>query len=264
MQTAMHSYLDHLECTACGAIYPHSGLAGTCPQCGKVLFACYDLPRMKRDVARKDLEGRTASMWRFRELLPVLDPGHVISLGEGGTPLLEARSLGRALGLKRLYIKEEGLNPTATFKARGLSAAISKAQELGIERITLPSAGNAAGAAAAYAARAGMELHVFMPRDAPDANLVESRAMGAQVTLVDGLIGDAGRLSTQLAQDEGLVDISTLKEPYQAEGKKTMGLELAHAAGLANARRHHLSHRWWHRDRRDVEGLLRATGVGLG
>ena len=176
---------------------------------------------------REDLNARSSTMWRFHELLPVLEPDNVLSLGEGWTPLLKAENLGRGLGLKELYIKDEGLNPTGTFKARGLSAAVSKAGELGIKGFATPSAGNAAGAVAAYAARGGLKSHVFMPRDAPTANVVESTVMGSDVTLVDGLIGDAGRLSRETAQREALFDLSTLQEPYRAEGKKTMGLELA-------------------------------------
>ena len=227
----MFSYLDHLECTLCGRTYPHSQVIRTCPECGKVLFARYDLPRLKREVDRKELQDRPSDMWRFSELLPVLDPDNVLSLGEGWTPLLEARNLGRNLGLKGLYIKDEGLNPTGTFKARGLSAAVSKASELGLKRFAMPSAGNAAGAVAAYAARGGLEAHVVMPQDAPDANKIESMAMGSHLTLVDGLISDAGRLSRDIAQREELFDLSTLQEPYRAEGKKTMGLELAMQLG---------------------------------
>jgi len=227
----MFSYIEHLECTQCGKVHSCSHLMGTCPECGKVLFARYDLARMKRHVDRDELHSRSADMWRFHELLPVLQPENVISLGEGGTPLLRANNLGQKLGLRNLYIKDEGLNPTATFKARGLSAALSKAHELGVNRFTLPSAGNAAGAAAAYAAKGGLKAHLFMPQDAPNSNMVESIAMGSDLTLVDGLISDAGRLSTALSQKEGVFDMSTLKEPYRAEGKKTMGLELAMQLG---------------------------------
>ena len=225
------SYLDHLECSYCGGTYSHSEVMRTCPQCGKVLFARYDLPKLKREVDRAALERRPANMWRFSELLPVENMDNVLTLGEGATPLLPAENLGRKLGLKSLYIKEEGLNPTGTFKARGLSAAVSRASELGLKRFTCPSAGNAAGAVAAYAARGGLEVQVFMPRSAPEANKVESSIMGSRLTLVDGLIGDAGRLSKELADREGLFDLSTLQEPYRAEGKKTMGLELAMQLG---------------------------------
>ena len=227
----MYSYLDHLECTYCSQTYSHTQVMRTCLQCGKVLFARYDLPRLKREVDRGELQDRPPNMWRFSELLPVLNREHVISLGEGGTPLLDAPNLGKKLGLKSLYIKDEGLNPTGTFKARGISAAVSKARELGLSRFSMPSAGNAAGAMAAYAARGGLEAQVFMPKDAPEANKLESTAMGSHLTLVDGLIEDAGRLSNEAAQRNGLFDLSTLQEPYRAEGKKTMGLELAFQLG---------------------------------
>ncbi len=223
----MKSYLSHLECTSCGKSHSHTQAIRTCPNCGKVLFARYDLPSLKREVNREVFKGRRSDMWRFYEMMPVLEEGNVVSLGEGGTPLLHAKNLGRKLGLKNLYIKDEGLNPTGSFKARGLSAAVSKAKEVGQTRLTMPTAGNAGGALAAYAARGGLEAHVFMPKDAPEANKKECQVLGSNLTLVDGLIGDAGRLSQEKAQKEGLFDISTLREPYRAEGKKTMALELA-------------------------------------
>jgi len=173
------------------------------------------------------LPGRPANMWRYFELMPVKDEANVVTLGEGFTPIFPADRLGRDMGCKNLYIKDEGLNPTASFKARGLSAAVSKAKELGLTALTMPSAGNAAGSLAAYAAKAGMEAHIFMPRDAPRANQIEVDITGANLTLIDGLITDAGRLSRQAAQDKGLFDVSTLQEPYRVEGKKTMGYEIA-------------------------------------
>jgi len=221
------SYLSHLECTWCGKNHSHTQAIRTCTDCGKVLFARYDLPSLKREVNREVFKGRRSDMWRFYEMMPVLEEGNVVSLGEGGTPLLHAKNLGRKLGLKNLYIKDEGLNPTGSFKARGISAAVSKAKEVGQTRLTMPTAGNAGGALAAYAARGGLEAHVFMPKDAPEANKKECQVLGSNLTLVDGLIGDAGRLSQEKAQKEGLFDISTLREPYRAEGKKTMALELA-------------------------------------
>jgi threonine synthase len=229
----MFSYLDHLECTQCGKTYTHTRLSKVSPCCGKVLFARYDLPRLRREVSRDMLGGRPESMWRLSELLPMADPGNILTLGEGGTPLLEAVNLEKKLGLKHLFIKEEGLNPTGTFKARGLSAAISKAHELGATGFTMPSAGNAAGAAAAYCARGGLKVKVFMPQDAPEANKKECIVTGSELTLVDGLIGDAGRISTVVAAEQDLFDLSTLKEPYRAEGKKTMGLEIAMQLGWA-------------------------------
>jgi threonine synthase len=223
----MFSYLDHLECTQCGNTYPHTQLSKVSPCCGKVLFARYDLPRLGREVDRNVFAERPANMWRFSEFLPVADPDNVLTLGEGATPLLETGSLARKLGLKRLLVKEEGLNPTGTFKARGISAAVSKAAELGATGFTMPSAGNAAGAAAAYCARAGLSVGVFMPQDAPMPNKKESLMTGAELTLVDGLISDAGRIAVSVAEEQDLFDLSTLKEPYRAEGKKSMGLELA-------------------------------------
>ena len=225
------SYIDHLECTICGNEYPYNGLATISDCCGKVLFVRYDLPRLRREVDRSVFDGRPANMWRYNELLPVTDPETVITLGEGGTPLLDATTLARQVGIRRLLVKEEGLNPTGTFKARGIAAAVSKAVEVGARGFTMPSAGNAAGAAAAYCARAGTPVKVFMPQDAPVANKKESIVAGSELNLVDGLISDAGRISTGVAAEQGLFDLSTLKEPCRAEGKKTMGLEIAHQLG---------------------------------
>ena len=223
----MFSYIDHLECSVCGAVYPHNKPIRICAACNKVLLARYDLPRLKRDVDRTAIEGRHSSMWAFSELLPASTPEDIITLGEGGTPLLHAQRLGASLGMPNLYIKDEGLNPTGTFKARGLAAAVSKAKEVGLTRLIMPSAGNAAGAMAAYAARGGIEAHVYMPQDAPDANKLECTTHGSELNLVDGHIGDAGVLSRARAAEEGMFDLSTMQEPYRAEGKKTMGLEIA-------------------------------------
>ena len=227
----MFSYLDHLQCTQCGNTFPHTQLSKISPCCGKVLFARYDLPRLAREVDRNAWIGRPSTMWQFNELMPVTSPDNVLTLGEGGTPLLETKTLAARLGLKSLFVKEEGLNPTGTFKARGISAAVSKAYELGVTGFTMPSAGNAAGAAAAYGARANLPVKVFMPRDAPSANKKESVMSGSELNLVDGLIGDAGRIAVAVAEEQNLFDLSTLKEPYRAEGKKTMGLEIAMQLG---------------------------------
>ena len=227
----MYSYIDHLECTQCGQTSPHTQLSKISACCGKVLFARYDLPRLRREVDRNSWQNRDSNMWRFSELMPVISPDNVITLGEGGTPLLETRNLADRLGLKHLYVKEEGLNPTGTFKARGISAAVSKARELGVTGFTMPSAGNAAGAAAAYGARANLPVKVFMPQDAPAANKKESVMAGSEVNLVDGLIGDAARVAVSVADQQNLFDLSTLKEPYRVEGKKTMGLEIAMQLG---------------------------------
>ena len=227
----MTSYLSHLECTVCGAVYPHEQLINVSPCCEKVLYARYDLDRIRSEVDRDRLAERPSSMWQFAELLPVEDPDHIVTLGEGGTPLMRLANLEGRLGVTNLYVKEEGLNPTGTFKARGIAAAISKGLELGAAGFTMPSAGNAAGAAAAYCARAGLSAKVFMPQDAPDSNKKECLVAGSELNLVDGLIGDAGRQAVAVALEQGLFDLSTLKEPYRAEGKKSMGLELAMQLG---------------------------------
>ncbi len=223
----MHSYLSHLECTACGVRHEASERHTTCTACGKVLYPRYDLGAARAAVDRDALAARAPSMWRYAELMPILDPANVVTLGEGATPMLRARRLEASLDAATLWIKDEGGNPTGSFKARGLSAAVSKAFELGLRRLTLPSAGNAAGALAAYCARAGIEAHVFMPRDAPEANKVESTMAGAVLTLVDGLISDAGAAARERATALDLFDVSTLREPYRVEGKKTMGYEIA-------------------------------------
>ena len=176
---------------------------------------------------RESLAGRRSDLWRYREVLPVENDDNIVSLGEGFTPLLRAERLGNRLGVDRLYIKDESQNPTQSFKARGMSAAVSMAKELGAKKLAAPSAGNAAGALAAYAARAGLECFIFMPRDTPRANVVECEQTGAHVTLMDGLITDCGAEVARRKDDEGWFDVSTLKEPYRVEGKKTLGYELA-------------------------------------
>lgn len=227
----MKSYLTHLECTYCGEHYSADELHNTCRKCGRVLYARYDLDAAKRALTKDEVTRRRGGMWRWFEIMPVRDPANVVSLGEGSTPLLHAQRLGERLGTGSLYIKEEGLNPTGSFKARGISAAVSKAKELGVKAIGMPSAGNAASATSAYGARAGMDIYVFMPKDAPDMNRKDCYAFGAHVYLVDGLINDAGKIVRETAPSRGWFDISTLKEPYRQEGKKTMGLELAEHFG---------------------------------
>jgi threonine synthase len=170
-------------------------------------------------------------MWRYAPVLPVGGSGNIVSLGEGWTPLVHTRRLGGRLGAANLWVKDEGLNPTGSFKARGLSCAISMCVELGVRKVAIPSAGNAAGAMAAYAAAAGIEAHIFMPKDVPQSNYIECKACGAQVTLVDGLISDCGRIVAERKDAEGWFDVSTLKEPYRIEGKKTMGYEVAEQLG---------------------------------
>ncbi|MCH7653686.1 MAG: threonine synthase [Chloroflexi bacterium] len=223
----MKSYLTHLECTYCHATYSADEPHRTCAECNKVLYPRYDLAAASKALKKDMLRDRPPNMWRYFEVMPVLDEANVITLGEGFTPIFKAERLGKEMGCTSLYIKDEGLNPTASFKARGLSAAISKAKELGITKITMPSAGNAAGAMTAYAAKGGMEGYVFMPKDAPKANQVEVDITGGHLTLVDGLINDAGRESRKAAAERGLFDVSTLQEPYRVEGKKTMGYEIA-------------------------------------
>lgn len=223
----MFSHLTHLECTACGKWQNAEQLVRTCTICGKVLFARYDVEAVRTTLDRSTLQQRPPGMWRYHELMPVREPKHVVSLGEGSTPIISAPRLARHIGLNSLMVKDEGGNPTGSFKARGLSAAVSRAVELGITKLTMPSAGNAAGALAAYCAHAGIEAHVFMPKDAPIANQLECRAYGARLTLVDGFITDAGKASAAAASQQGLFDVSTLREPYRAEGKKTMGYEIA-------------------------------------
>ncbi|UCH57314.1 MAG: threonine synthase [Candidatus Bathyarchaeota archaeon] len=225
------SFLTHLECSKCGARHDHNEVQTVCRECGKPLFARYDLEAVGEAVSPGDLVGREASMWRYWELLPIMDTGNKVFLGEGWTPLTPAPRLGEAVGLPDLWIKDEGVIPTGTFKARGLAMAVSKAKELGIKRLALPSAGNAAGAMTAYGARAGMESYVFMPVDAPDVNKIECQAVGAKVVLVRGLITDCGRMVAKGKDEMDWFPLSTLKEPYRVEGKKTMGLEVAEQMG---------------------------------
>jgi threonine synthase len=221
------SFLDHLVCSHCSRIFDADQVQTYCPDCQAPLLALYDLASARQALDRDEFRRRQPGMWRWRELLPVRDPAYTISLGEGDAPLLPASRLGAELGLPRLYVKEEGQNPTGSFKARGLAAAVSRAKELGIRKLIIPTAGNAGGALAAYAARAGMEACIYMPQDTPQANVVESRIAGASVVMVDGLISDAARLASARATAEAWFDVSTFKEPYRLEGKKIMGYELA-------------------------------------
>ena len=218
----MDSAITHLECSRCGKTYPHNKLRNLC-DCGRTLFARYDLPRAARTLTRQALASRPATMWRYEEVLP---PGERVSLGEGMTPLVPCTRLGARLGLSQLFVKDEGLNPTGSFKARGLSAAVTCARALGAKTLAIPTAGNAGGALAAYAARAGLRAVIVMPADTPQANVLECRAAGADVRKIDGLISDCGRYVAEFAPREGWFDVSTTKEPYRVEGKKTMGYEL--------------------------------------
>ncbi len=219
--------VTHLECAACGLRHEARRLHNLCTQCGKPLLVRYDLKRAAASLTKESLALREPDLWRYREVLPVDREENVIKLGEGFTPLVHASRLGTQLGLRQLYIKDEGQNPTQSFKARGMAAAVSMARELGAKKLAVPSAGNAAGALAAYAARAGLEAFIFMPNDTPRANVIECEQTGAHVTLMDGLITDCGAEIARRREAEGWFDVSTLKEPYRIEGKKTMGYELA-------------------------------------
>jgi len=219
--------ITHLECGLCGLEHEARRLLNLCRNCGKPLLVRYDLNRSKTTLTKESLFSRRADLWRYREVLPVEQDDNIISLGEGWTPLLRAERLGESVGIRELYIKDESQNPTQSFKARGMAVAISMARELGVRKVAVPSAGNAAGALAAYAARAGLESFIFMPRDTPRANVVECEQTGAHVTLMDGLITDCGAEVAKRKEAEGWFDVSTLKEPYRVEGKKTLGYEVA-------------------------------------
>jgi threonine synthase len=221
-------FLKHLECSACGVRHEWSRLQSLCTSCQRPLLAIIDLAAASRTLTRETLATRQKSLWRYREVLPL--PGDVepVSLGEGGTPLLRAEKLGDDIDL---YVKDESVNPTQSFKARGMSVAVSMAKCLGATKLAVPSAGNAGGALAAYAARAGLEAHIFMPRDTPRANIVECCELGGCVTLIDGLITHCAAEIARRKGQEGWFDMSTLKEPYRIEGKKTLGYELAEQWG---------------------------------
>jgi len=225
MASTAKSTLTHLECSrpGCGRKLDYTQPQNLCPACNAPLLARYDLTKAARTFTRDALKGRASSMWRYEEVMPAGEP---VTLGEGMTPLLKAARLGEHLGVERLYIKDEGQNPTASFKARGLSAAVTMARALGIDTIALPTAGNAGGAAAAYAAHAGVRCVIAMPSDTPAAIILECRAFGADVHLIDGLISDCGAFIAKNAATHGWYEVSTLKEPYRIEGKKTMGYEL--------------------------------------
>ncbi len=219
--------VTHLECAACGSQYAAQRLHNLCVECGKPLLVRYDLEKVARTLTKESLRTRAADLWRYREVLPVERDENIVSLGEGWTPLLRAERLCAQLGMNSLFIKDESQNPTQSFKARGMTAAVSMAKELGVRKLAVPSAGNAAGALSAYAARAGLEAHIFMPRDTPRANIIECEKTGAHVTLMDGLITECGAEVGRRKEAEGWFDVSTLKEPYRVEGKKTLGYELA-------------------------------------
>jgi len=218
----MSSNLIELECSACAKKYDASREQHLCT-CGKPLLARYDLKRAAGTFTLETLKDRPRNLWRYAEVLPDDPP---VSLGEGMTPLVHAKRLGAFLGLANLYVKDEGLNPTGSFKARGMSAAVTRARQLGVKALAVPTAGNAGGALAAYAAAAGMAAVIVMPADTPSANVMECQAFGAKVVKLNGLISDCGKYVAENKDREGWYDVSTLKEPYRVEGKKTMGYEL--------------------------------------
>jgi len=225
------STLTHLECSSCGERFPADEWINTCTVCGKVLLARYDLATAQETMTPAALKERAWDLHRFREILPVQHVAAAPALGEGGTPLHHTPALGREFGYDRLLVKDEGLNPTGSFKARGLAMAVGRARELGATTVAIPSAGNAAAAMSAYAARAGLQAVVAMPADVPEPMKAECLVYGARVLLVDGLIDDCGKVIRTGAAEHGWCDVSTLREPYRAEGKKTMGLEIAEQLG---------------------------------
>ena len=220
-------YMTHLECTSCGARFDADRAQTICAECVAPLAARYDLAKIKSEVDRDEIARRRGSLWRLREVLPLSEEHAPITLGEGETPLLPMCRLSAELGVKNLYAKDEGQNPTGSFKARGMTAAVSMAKAFGAKALAVPSAGNAGGALAAYGARAGLPVHLAMPKDVPIANRIEASVCGAEVELIEGTIADCGKWIGARAKDEGWFDLSTLKEPYRVEGKKTMGYELA-------------------------------------
>ncbi|MFH0992067.1 MAG: threonine synthase [bacterium] len=222
------TYLTHLECSVCGDRHSPHEIQTVCRSCGKSLLARYDLQAARKALTRESFQGKPYSMWKYFPLLPIEKEEHILSLGEQITPLLALKRLGQDYGIKHLWVKDEGQLPTGSFKARGLVMALSKAYELGIKKLCIPSAGNAAGALAAYAAKAGMEANIFIPEDTPEINIKECTAYGARVVLVKGTISDAAKkMNEERKSNPAWFDVSTLKEPYRLEGKKTMGYELA-------------------------------------
>ncbi len=227
MTDSIQSSLTTLECPECGKHFDPKRVQTFCPDDKSPLLARYDLEQAGRTLNLEVASKRPRGIWRWAEILPVREEKYRLTLGEGNTPLLPADRLGASIGFRQLFIKDESGNPTGSFKARGLAVAVAMAAQLKVKGMAIPTAGNAGGALAAYAARANMEAHVFMPRDAPMANQLEVKAFGADLVLVDGLISDAGKLAGEQAAKHKWLDVSTFKEPYRLEGKKTMGFELA-------------------------------------
>ena len=241
------STLTHLECSICNEKHDQNIIQTICQFCGRALVARYDLKKAKNTFTREEISTRVSSMWRYEELMPVINTANIISLGEGMTQLLPVPNLGKKVGANDLWVKDEGSNPTGTFKARGISAALSKAVELNIREIGMPTAGNAGSATAAYAARAGIKAHVAMPSDTPIAMMDEVRTYGGTLKLIDGLISDAGAWIAEQSKQNGWFPMATLKEPYRVEGKKTMGFEL-----------------WEQFDGQLPDAILYPTGGGTG
>ena len=231
MKPAVKSYLSYLECPECGKHFTADQIQTFCQECRSPLCARYDLVRLREELPREDVSQRGRGLWRWAELLPVRQAEFRLTLGEGDTPLLDLPHLGEWFNLLHLYLKDDSQNPTGSFKARGLGVAVSRGMELGVKAFVIPTAGNAGGALAAYAGRGRLQAHVFMPADAPLTNQFEVKAAGADLRLVDGLINDAASLAAVEASEKGWFDVSTFKEPYRLEGKKTMGFELAEAFG---------------------------------
>jgi threonine synthase len=221
------NFVTHLECANCGQKYDATQVHNLCTACNRPLWVKYDLAALKKAFPKEKLAGRPPTLWRYLEMLPIADPAKIVSLVETISPILETKRLAAAFGVNHLFVKDESRLPTGSFKARGMALAISKANEFGIKTVAVPTAGNAGGAMAAYAARAGMEAYVFMPEDTPAINKKECYLAGAKTFLVNGLITDCGRIVGEGKKAKGWFDVSTLKEPYRIEGKKTMGLELA-------------------------------------
>lgn len=221
------NFVKKLYCGMCGKDHEAGKLWNLCTACDKPLLLEYDLEAVKKALSKATLKEREPTMWRYRELLPVSEEKNIVTLGEGYTPILPLERAGKALGMDSLFVKDEGQMPTLSFKCRGLSVAVSMAKELGVSRLAIPSAGNAGGAMSAYGARAGMEVYVFMPEDVPEGNIIECDLLGASYYLVNGLINDCGAVVKGGMEAMSWFDVSTLKEPYRIEGKKTMGLEVA-------------------------------------
>jgi threonine synthase len=225
------SYFNHLECSSCKKSFPHEKVVTYCHDCNAPIIARYDLSSARTNLDRADLGPQKMRMWRWQELLPVIDPAHIHSLGEGNTPLVPLASRRDCEILRKVWIKDESLNPTASFKARGLSIAVSKADEIGCKQLVIPTAGNAGSALAAYAARAGLRAATVMPSDTPQPIIDECRAYGAEIMLVDGLISDCANIVSEMTSSGDWFSVSTFREPYRLEGKKTMGYEIAEQFG---------------------------------